>query len=99
MAPARASTRCSIRATRCRRSNDSLLGKLIVWAEDRETALARLERALGELTIGGLKTTKPLHQALLSDAAVRAGDFHTRWLEPWLEGRAGGFGEQEKGTA
>lgn len=64
---------------------DSLLGKLIVWAETREAALARLQRALKELKVGGVKTTVPLHQALARDETVRNMDFHTRWLEPWLE--------------
>jgi acetyl-CoA carboxylase, biotin carboxylase subunit len=64
---------------------DSLLGKLIVWDENRAAAIQRMSRALGELQVGGLPTTKPLHQALARDAGVQAGDFHTRWLEPWLE--------------
>jgi acetyl-CoA carboxylase biotin carboxylase subunit len=63
---------------------DSLLAKLIVHGETREAALARLVRALGELKIGGLKTTKPLFLALAADPSVRAGDVHTRWLEGWL---------------
>ena len=67
---------------------DSLLGKLIVWDENRAAAIARMARALGELEVGGLPTTKPLHQALARDAGVQAGDFHTRWLEPWLEQNA-----------
>jgi acetyl-CoA carboxylase biotin carboxylase subunit len=67
---------------------DSLLGKLIVWDETRERAIARMTRALGELEIGGLKTTKPLHELLAGDADVRSGNFHTRWLEPWLEANA-----------
>jgi acetyl-CoA carboxylase biotin carboxylase subunit len=67
---------------------DSLLGKLIVWDETRERAIDRMKRALGELDIGGLKTTKPLHLLLADDAAVRQGQFHTRWLEPWLEANA-----------
>jgi acetyl-CoA carboxylase biotin carboxylase subunit len=67
---------------------DSLLGKLIVWDETREAAIARLTRALAELEIGGIKTTKPLHQLLVSDNAVRKADFHTRWLEGWLENNA-----------
>ncbi|HTN97813.1 MAG TPA: acetyl-CoA carboxylase biotin carboxylase subunit, partial [Nordella sp.] len=67
---------------------DSLLGKLIVWDETRERAIDRLKRALGELEIGGLKTTKPLHLLLAEDAQVRQGKFHTRWLEPWLEANA-----------
>ncbi|MBZ9771649.1 acetyl-CoA carboxylase biotin carboxylase subunit [Mesorhizobium sp. CO1-1-8] len=63
---------------------DSLLAKLIVHAETRDAAIARLIRALNELKIGGLKTTKPLFLALAADPAVRAGDVHTRWLEGWL---------------
>jgi len=63
---------------------DSLLAKLIVHAETREAAIVRLIRALHELKIGGLKTTKPLFLALAADPAVRAGDVHTRWLEGWL---------------
>lgn len=63
---------------------DSLLGKLIVWDDTRDLALARLARALGELDIAGITTTKALHQHLAADAEVRAGRFHTRWLEPWL---------------
>ena len=66
---------------------DSLLGKLIVWDESRERALCRLERALGELKISGVKTTKPLHQALAEDCNVRRGKVHTEFLEPWLHDR------------
>jgi acetyl-CoA carboxylase, biotin carboxylase subunit len=64
---------------------DSLLGKLIVWDDTRENAIGRLKRALSELDIGGLKTTKPLHLLLAEDPQVREGKFHTRWREPWLE--------------
>lgn len=67
---------------------DSLLGKLIVWGETRDAAIARMRRALGELHIEGIKTTKPLHQLLCEDDSVRKSDFHTRWLEPWLETNA-----------
>jgi len=67
---------------------DSLLAKLIVHAETREAAITRMARALSELQIDGLATTKPLFQALAADAAVQAGDFHTRWLEGWLETHA-----------
>ena len=63
---------------------DSLLGKLVVWDETREAALARLRRALAELRIDGLVTTAPLHAALARDPAVLAGEVHTRWLEAWL---------------
>ena len=63
---------------------DSLLGKLIVWAEDRAAAIDLMADTLTGIEIGGLKTTIPLHLALAADAGVRAGDFHTQWLEPWL---------------
>ncbi|MCA1242088.1 acetyl-CoA carboxylase biotin carboxylase subunit [Stappia stellulata] len=64
---------------------DSLLGKLIVWGEDRERALLRLGRALRELKVEGLPTTAPLFAALLESDDLRASAVHTRWLEPWLE--------------
>jgi len=67
---------------------DSLLAKLIVHAETREAAITRMARALSELRIDGLKTTKPLFQALADDPEVQAGAFHTRWLEGWLEHHA-----------
>ena len=72
---------------------DSLLGKLIVWDETRAGAIERLKRALHELEITGIKTTKGLHQALASDPDVAAARFHTRWLERWLEVRGPGLAE------
>jgi acetyl-CoA carboxylase biotin carboxylase subunit len=74
---------------------DSLLGKLIVWAEDRPRALARLKRALDELSIEGVKTTAPLFQALLEAEDVRQGAVHTRWLEGWLAQPQGEAGRRE----
>ncbi|MGV8986977.1 MAG: acetyl-CoA carboxylase biotin carboxylase subunit [Cypionkella sp.] len=67
---------------------DSLLAKLIVHAETREAAIIRLQRALSELRIDGIKTSKPLFEALARDSQVQAADFHTRWLEGWLETHA-----------
>jgi acetyl-CoA carboxylase, biotin carboxylase subunit len=64
---------------------DSLLGKLIVWAEDRTAALRRLTRALGEVVIEGVSTTVPLHRALVTHPDLAAHAVHTRWLEAWLE--------------
>jgi len=64
---------------------DSLLGKLIVWAETREACLDTLTTALQGLVIDGVPTTIPLHLALAGNAAVRASDVHTRFLETWLE--------------
>lgn len=63
---------------------DSLVGKLIVWAESRQEAVARLQRALGELKIEGIKTTIPVHQQILANADFQAGRFSTTWLEQFL---------------
>jgi acetyl-CoA carboxylase biotin carboxylase subunit len=63
---------------------DSLVGKLIVWDENRELALSRLRRALSELVVEGISTTQPLHQKLARTPDVIAGAFHTNWLEQWL---------------
>jgi len=52
---------------------DPMIGKLIVWASDRERAMARLDRALAELRLEGVRTTAPLFRALLRDPDFRAG--------------------------
>ena len=72
---------------------DSLLGKLIVWDEDRASAITRMARALGELNIGGVKTTRGLHRALAADPDVKAARFDTQFLEHWLEKNSVNLGE------
>ncbi len=64
---------------------DSLIGKLIVTGTNRDAALARLRRALGELVIEGVDTTIPLFHALLDEPAVQTGDYDIHWLEKWLD--------------
>ncbi|HBS50088.1 MAG TPA: acetyl-CoA carboxylase biotin carboxylase subunit, partial [Rhodobacteraceae bacterium] len=64
---------------------DSLIAKLIVHGRDRTEALARLDRALGELIVDGVDTTVPLFRALLGEPAVQTGDYNIHWLEHWLE--------------
>ncbi|MCH2078571.1 MAG: acetyl-CoA carboxylase biotin carboxylase subunit [Rhodobacteraceae bacterium] len=64
---------------------DSLIGKLIVHGRDRPEALARLNRALGELIVDGVETTVPLFHALLAEDDVHSGDYTIHWLETWLE--------------
>lgn len=64
---------------------DSLIGKLIVHGRDRASALARLDRALGELIIDGIETTVPLFHALLQEPDIHSGDYNIHWLEKWLE--------------
>ena len=64
---------------------DSLIGKLIVHGRDRPEALARLNRALGELIVDGIDTTIPLFRDLLQDPDVHSGDYNIHWLEKWLQ--------------
>jgi acetyl-CoA carboxylase biotin carboxylase subunit len=75
---------------------DSLLAKLVVFDESRPAALARLDRALREMKIGGVKTTAPLHQAMLADTDIRAGRYHTNHLEAWMAQRSAKLGESEE---
>jgi len=60
---------------------DSLLSKLIVWAETRDEAIARMQRALDEYVIEGLTTTIPFHQRLLKHPDFVSGDTYTRFLQ------------------
>ncbi|MGH1453642.1 MAG: acetyl-CoA carboxylase biotin carboxylase subunit, partial [Paracoccaceae bacterium] len=64
---------------------DSLIGKLIVHGRDRAEALARLNRALGELIVDGVDTTIPLFHALLQEDDIHSGSYNIHWLEHWLE--------------
>lgn len=64
---------------------DSLLGKIVVHAPTRTEAISKLKAVLQGVVFEGLKTTIPLHLALADDVSVQGGDFHTQWLEPWLE--------------
>ncbi|CUH83780.1 acetyl-CoA carboxylase biotin carboxylase subunit [Thalassovita mediterranea] len=68
---------------------DSLIGKLIVHGRDRAEALARLDRALGELIIDGIDTTVPLFGALLQEDDIHTGNYNIHWLEQWLEKNMG----------
>ncbi|MDN5569210.1 MAG: acetyl-CoA carboxylase biotin carboxylase subunit [Paracoccus sp. (in: a-proteobacteria)] len=63
---------------------DSLIGKLIVHGRDRDEALARLSRALGELIVDGVDTTVPLFNALLQEPDILSGNYSIHWLERWL---------------
>ena len=64
---------------------DSLIGKLIVHGTDREAAMMRLQRALGELIVDGIETSLPLFYALLDNPEIRRGEYNIHWLEHWLE--------------
>jgi acetyl-CoA carboxylase, biotin carboxylase subunit len=64
---------------------DSMIAKLIVWGFTREGAMRRLRRALEEFVVDGIKTTVPLHQALIEDPEFQRGDYTIKWLEEWLD--------------
>ena len=64
---------------------DSLIGKLIVHGRDRNEAIARLSRALGELIVDGVDTTVQLFDALLAEPDVQSGNYNIHWLERWLD--------------
>ncbi|MGP9788411.1 acetyl-CoA carboxylase biotin carboxylase subunit [Roseinatronobacter sp. NSM] len=63
---------------------DSLIAKLIVHGRDRPEALARLNRALGELIIDGVDSSVPLFRALLAQDDVLTGAYNIHWLEKFL---------------
>jgi acetyl-CoA carboxylase biotin carboxylase subunit len=63
---------------------DSMIGKLIAYGDTRESALARLQTALNEIVIEGIKTNIPLHVDILSDAEFRAGGQTIHYLEKKL---------------
>ncbi len=67
---------------------DSMIAKLIVKGRTREGCIMRLKRALEEMVIGGVKTSIPLHQALMSEPDFIHGDYTIKWLEEWLAQRA-----------
>ena len=60
---------------------DSLIGKLIIWAPDRDSALKRMRRALNECAITGIPTTVDFHLRLLDRPEFQRGDVHTKFVE------------------
>ena len=65
---------------------DSMIGKLVVHAADREQAIARMQRALLEFDIAPIKTTIPLHQQLLDNSKFVRGDVDINFVERLLAG-------------
>jgi acetyl/propionyl-CoA carboxylase alpha subunit len=79
---------------------DPMIAKLIVSAADRAQGLERMERALREFLILGVKTSIPLHRWLLAQPAVRAGEVDTGWLErEWSPAQAEALATQNLETA
>jgi len=63
---------------------DSMIGKLIAYAQDRKTAIARMQVALSETLIDGIKTNIPLLQRILSDKGFQQGGTNIHYLEKRL---------------
>jgi acetyl-CoA carboxylase biotin carboxylase subunit len=60
---------------------DPMLAKLIVWAPTRDAAIARMHRALLELTIEGVETSRDFHLRVMEDAEFQCGAIGIQWLE------------------
>jgi acetyl-CoA carboxylase biotin carboxylase subunit len=63
---------------------DSMIGKLIVHADDRDSAIARMEGALTEMVVEGIKTNIPLQRRIMADTAFRKGGAGIDYLEKKL---------------
>jgi acetyl-CoA carboxylase biotin carboxylase subunit len=63
---------------------DSMVGKLIVWGEDRNSALARMTNALNEMVVDGIETNILLHREIFQHAAFKAGGTDIHYLEKRL---------------
>jgi acetyl-CoA carboxylase biotin carboxylase subunit len=68
---------------------DSMIGKLIAYGKDRAEACRRMEIALEEMIVEGVKTTIPFHRIALAHPRFKAGDIDTRFVEELLKERAG----------
>ncbi len=60
---------------------DSMIAKLICQAQTREECIAKMQRALDEFIIEGIKTTVPFHKKLMRNEQFRKGDFNTGFLD------------------
>jgi acetyl-CoA carboxylase, biotin carboxylase subunit len=63
---------------------DSLIAKLISYGNNREEAMARMERALSQFVVQGIDTSISLHQAIFQDPDFREGNFDTKFMERFL---------------
>jgi len=64
---------------------DSMIAKLIVYGENREACIARLERALEEFVVEGIKTTIPFYQKILKEESFLNGNYDIHWVENYME--------------
>jgi Biotin carboxylase len=66
---------------------DSLVAKVIATGKNREEAIARMTRALREMTVEGIRTTIPFHLEVLADPTFRSGRYSTSFVEHFMERR------------
>lgn len=64
---------------------DSMVAKLMTWGRDRAEAISRMRRALSEFRVEGIRTTIPMHLALMDDPDFQRGQIHINFLERRLE--------------
>ena len=64
-----------------------MIGKIIVYGDTREQALARMQTALGEMVVEGILTNIPLHRELVLDAKFMEGGTNIHYLEQWMAAR------------
>jgi acetyl-CoA carboxylase biotin carboxylase subunit len=60
---------------------DSMIGKLIAYGDTRDQAIARMNIALSEMVVEGIKTNVALHRDLMNDAAFQLGETSIHYLE------------------
>ena len=61
-----------------------MIAKLIVTGATRESAIARMTRALNEFLIEGIKTTVPFQDSILKNSEFKSGQYHIGWVEQFL---------------
>jgi acetyl-CoA carboxylase biotin carboxylase subunit len=66
---------------------DSMVAKLIVTAKDRTAAIQRLQWAMDEFVVEGIRTTLPMQRQLVSDPMFAAVDYHTKTVDSWVTTR------------
>jgi acetyl-CoA carboxylase biotin carboxylase subunit len=68
---------------------DPLISKLVAWAPSRSEAIQRMQRALKEYQVDGIKTNLGFFREILNDPDFLAGDFDTGFIDRWLKHRPG----------
>ena len=84
-------------ATPFRPNYDSMIAKLIAVGATRESAIARMRRALGEYLITGIKTTIPFHNAIMRNADFRNGNYDTGFVDRMMNSETSSCGRRTAG--